>query len=125
MVICTEPKPKKKRRPRERSSTAEPVEPRRSTRLSHHKPLEVHARRKNKEHMVKLQFSFSHISFNSLMPCAGRMCVHLACGWLRVQSSCPQHPFMEIGHEIISMAILSIPLIQVGQLSVTGKRMCT
>ena len=32
---------------------------------------------------------------------------------------------MEIGHEIISTAILSIPLIQVGQLSVTGERMCT
>ena len=36
-----------------------------------------------------------------------------------------QHSFVEIGHEIISMAILSLPLIQVGQLSVTGKRMCT
>ena len=31
---------------------------------------------------------------------------------------------MEIGHEIISTAILSLPLIQ-GQLSVTGERMCT
>ena len=31
---------------------------------------------------------------------------------------------MEIGHEIISTAILSLPLIQVGQLSVTGERMC-
>ena len=30
---------------------------------------------------------------------------------------------MEIGHEILSTAILSLPLIQVGQLSVTGKRM--
>ena len=29
------------------------------------------------------------------------------------------------GHEIISTAILSLPLIQVGQLSVTGERMCT
>ena len=37
-----------------------------------------------------------------------------------------QHSFMEIGHEINSTAILSLPLIQVGQLSViTGKRMCT
>ena len=35
------------------------------------------------------------------------------------------HSFVEIGHEIISMAIVSQPLIQVGQLSVTGKRMCT
>ena len=31
---------------------------------------------------------------------------------------------MEIGHEIISTAILSLPLIQKGQLSVTGERMC-
>ena len=36
-----------------------------------------------------------------------------------------QHAFVEIGHEIISTAILSLPLIQVGQLSVTGERMCT
>ena len=28
-------------------------------------------------------------------------------------------------HEIISMAILSLPLFQKGQLSVSGKRMCT
>ena len=32
---------------------------------------------------------------------------------------------MKIGHEIISTVILSLPLIQVGQLSVTGERMCT
>ena len=44
----------------------------------------------------------------------------------RVRSSGPaKHPFMEIAHEIISMAILSLPLIQIGQLSVTGIRMCT
>ena len=55
-----------------------------------------------------------------------------------------QHSFVEIGHESISMAILSLPLIQVSdcrfgvspvnypdpdpevrQLSVTGIRMCT
>ena len=36
-----------------------------------------------------------------------------------------QHSFMEIGHEIISTANLSLPLIQEGQLSVTGERMCT
>ena len=33
-----------------------------------------------------------------------------------------QHSFVEIGHEIISTAILSLLLIQVGQLSVTDKR---
>ena len=36
-----------------------------------------------------------------------------------------QHSFVEIGHEIISTAILSLPLIQEGLLSVTGERMCT
>ena len=36
-----------------------------------------------------------------------------------------KHSFVEIGHEIISTAILSLPLIQVGQLSVTGESMCT
>ena len=36
-----------------------------------------------------------------------------------------QHSFVEIGHKIISMAILSLLLIQEGQLSVTGERMCT
>ena len=36
-----------------------------------------------------------------------------------------QHSFVQIDHEIFSMVILSIPLIQVGQLSVSGERMCT
>ena len=35
-----------------------------------------------------------------------------------------QHSFVEIGHEIMSMAILSLPLSQEGQLSVTGERIC-
>ena len=49
----------------------------------------------------------------------GRMRVRLACrrSWVR------QHPFVETGHEIISMVILS--LIQVGQLSNTGEKMYT
>ena len=33
--------------------------------------------------------------------------------------------FMEIGHEIFSTVILSLLLIQEGQLSVSGKRICT
>ena len=36
-----------------------------------------------------------------------------------------QHSFVEIDHEIFSTVILSFPLIQEGQLSVSGKRMCT
>ena len=36
-----------------------------------------------------------------------------------------QHSFVEIDHEIFIMVILSLPLIQEGQLSVYGERMCT
>ena len=36
-----------------------------------------------------------------------------------------QHSFVKIDHEIFSMVILSLPLIQEGQLSVSGERMCT
>ena len=36
-----------------------------------------------------------------------------------------QQSFVEIDHEIFSTVILSLPLIQEGQLSVSGERMCT
>ena len=36
-----------------------------------------------------------------------------------------QHSFLEIDHEIFSTIILSLLLIQEGQLSVSGQRMCT
>ena len=36
-----------------------------------------------------------------------------------------QHSFVEIDHEIISTVILSLPLIQEGQLSFSSERMCT
>ena len=36
-----------------------------------------------------------------------------------------QHSFVEIDHEIFSTVIFSLPLIQEGQLSVSGKRICT
>ena len=36
-----------------------------------------------------------------------------------------QHSFVEIDHEIFSTVILSHPLIQEGQFSVSGERMCT
>ena len=35
------------------------------------------------------------------------------------------HSFMEIDHEIFSTVILSLPLIQKGQLLVSDQRMCT
>ena len=34
-----------------------------------------------------------------------------------------QHSFVEIVHGIISMAIISLALIQIGQLSITGEKM--
>ena len=36
-----------------------------------------------------------------------------------------QHSFVETDHEIFSVVILSLPLIQEGQLSVSGERKCT
>ena len=36
-----------------------------------------------------------------------------------------QHSFVQIDQEMFSTAILFLPLIQVGQLSVSGERMCT
>ena len=36
-----------------------------------------------------------------------------------------QYSFVDIDHEIFSTVILSLPLIQEGQLSVSGERMCT
>ena len=36
-----------------------------------------------------------------------------------------QYSFVEIDHEIVAMVIFSLPLIQEGQLSVSGERMCT
>ena len=36
-----------------------------------------------------------------------------------------KHSFVEIDHAIFSTGILSLPLIQEGQLSVSGERICT
>ena len=52
----------------------------------------------------------------------GRMHVRLVFRRSRVRSSAKQ--FLGIGDEIIFTAILSLPMIQVGQLSVTGEMMC-
>ena len=42
-----------------------------------------------------------------------------------VAGSTPAEVGVEIDHEIFSTVILSLPLIQEGQLSVSGERMCT
>ena len=44
---------------------------------------------------------------------------------LETRRSRVQHSFVEINHEIFSTIILSLPLIQEAQLSVSGERMCT
>ena len=36
-----------------------------------------------------------------------------------------QHSFVDIDNEIFATVILSLPLIQEGELSVSGRRMCT
>ena len=42
-----------------------------------------------------------------------------------VADSCRQHSFLEIDQEMFSTVILSLPLIQEGQLLVIGERMYT
>ena len=55
-----------------------------------------------------------------------RMCVRLVIRRLRVRPPPSwQDSFVVIDHEIFSAVILSLPLIQGGQLSFSGKRMCT
>ena len=47
-----------------------------------------------------------------------RMVIRFDPYWVR------QHSFVDIDHEIFSIVILSLPLIQEGQLSLCGERMC-
>ena len=77
----------------------------------------VSSTRRNKKHISKCKVEF-----------AGRgSSVGCASAWYadgcRFDPHVRQHSFMEISHEIISTAVLN--LIQEGQLSVTGERMCT
>ena len=54
------------------------------------------------------------------------MCVQLMIRRLRVQPlPGQQHSLVEIDHEILSIVILFLQLIQEGQLSVSGERVCT
>ena len=71
---------------------------------------------------------FSNLIISTLMP-ASVLSVECASDWRpggrgfdprRGQ----KHSFVEIDHEIFSTVILSLSLIQEGQLSVSGKRMC-
>ena len=51
--------------------------------------------------------------------------MHRPTGDQEVASSTPAEVGKEIDREIFSTVILSLPLIQEGQLSVSGERMCT
>ena len=54
------------------------------------------------------------------------MRVGLVIRWLRVRPpSGRQHSFVQIDHGISSTVILSLPLIEEGQLSISGERKCT
>ena len=50
-------------------------------------------------------------------------CIKIRIAGLGGSVGCPS--FVEIDHEIFSTVILSLPLIQEGQLSVSSERMCT
>ena len=64
----------------------------------------------------------SSASLGSLVGCISRLVIRT----LQVRSlPGSQHSFMDIDHDIFSTVILSLPLIQEGQLSVSGERMCT
>ena len=52
------------------------------------------------------------------------MVEYLSC-FISILTCSLSHSFMEIDHEIFSTVILSLSLIQEGQLSVSGDRMCT
>ena len=76
---------------------------------------------KNEIHLLYLHFFRNIVGRGSSVGCAS--------AWYadgrRFDPQVRQHSFVDIDHEIISMAILSLPLIQEGQLSVSGERMCT
>ena len=65
--------------------------------------------------------TFFWIPFVNVILCC--VCIAVIC--IPVTCRGRQHSFMEIYHEIFSTVVLSLPLIQEGQLSVSGERMCT
>ena len=76
------------------------------------------------DNTINIYQQIRRASLGGLVGCA----VRLETRRLLVQPPTPrgrQHSFMEIDHEIFSTVILSLLLIQEGQLSVSGERMCT
>ena len=77
------------------------------------------------DHCLSFYFRQSYVDITSWTWLKlGWMCIRLVFR-SRVGSSSWQHSYVEMGHLIISTAILSLLLIQVGQLSIIGGRMCT
>ena len=78
----------------------------------------MYSLKKNNFKKVASYFTFAHAKL-------GRRRVLLVADGRGFDPHFRQYSFVETGHEIISTAILSLPLIQEVQLSVTGERMCT
>ena len=82
--------------------------------------------------MVKVnRQTFEHVLFTAHYDIAG-LGGSFGCASEWLSGGCGFDPsridnilFVEIDHEIFSVVILSLPLIQEGQLSVSGERMCT
>ena len=76
---------------------------------------------------LSLNTTNQHYSLQYTFNVCSRIDVFLSISYFKLGPVAParQHSFVEIGHEIMSKAILSLPLIPVGKLSVTRKRMCT
>ena len=66
---------------------------------------------------MHLQPKSKHCSFTTMRTYVYVPCLNSPPGW--------EHSFVEFDHEIFSTVILSLPLIQEGQLSVSGDRMYT
>ena len=80
----------------------------------------------------RISYSTVFNSFLICFPLSGQHrttfhCCTFSLNYLKQEVSHHYFPisFVEIDHEIFSTVILSLPLIQEGQLSVSGERMCT
>ena len=74
-----------------------------------------------KNQLVSLFWTWSKIKW--FFYCTSKSCIPGGRGFNPRRGR--QHSFVEIDHEIYSTVIFSVPLIQEGQLSVSGERMCT
>ena len=73
----------------------------------------------------KLRLNTQGSTVQSIVSITSSLMTNLLTVVAKVVSRGRQHSFVEIDYEIFSTVILSLPLIQEGQLSVSGERMCT